>query len=223
MNQVKIYPSILSADFACLKEEIKLVEEAGVEGIHLDVMDGNFVPNISFGPPVIKSIRKITTLPFWAHLMIQHPEKYIKDYKDAGVQGIVFHTEIDFNNQELTSAIHKEGMKAGICINPETNVEVIFDSLTSIERVLIMTVHPGFGGQSFLLEPADKIPVIKRKAEQLNHYLEIAVDGGVNKNNAGDIVNKGADILVAGSSIFKTDNYKQAVNDIRENAEEQFK
>ncbi|MFO7889837.1 MAG: ribulose-phosphate 3-epimerase [bacterium] len=222
MNHIKIYPSILAADFACLSKEIKRVEKAGADGIHLDIMDGNFVPNISFGPPVIKSIRKITKLPFWAHLMIQHPEKYIKDYKNVGVQGIVFHTEIDFDNRKLASAIHKEGMEAGISINPETDVEDIFDCITSIERVLIMTVHPGFGGQSFISETANKIPVVKSKAEELDHTIEIEIDGGVNKNNAGEIVKKGANILVAGSSIFKTDNYMQALNDIKRNAEKQL-
>ncbi len=222
MSHIQIYPSILSANFASLGEEIKRVEEASADGIHLDVMDGNFVPNISFGPPVIKSIRKVTELPFWAHLMILHPEQYIGDYKNSGVQGIIFHSEVNQDSIALASAIHDAGLEAGISVNPDTDVSDILDIITHFERVLIMTVHPGFGGQSFLSEPSNKISVVRSKAEELGHNLDIEVDGGVNKNNAGELVKKGANILVVGSSIFKSDNYEQVLKDIRNNTEKQL-
>jgi len=221
MSHVKIYPSILSADFSCLGEEVQRVEKAGAHGIHLDVMDGNFVPNITFGASVIKSIRKTTELPFWAHLMIQHPEKYIDDYKDAGVQGIIFHAEISYDHIKLAAAIHDAGLGAGISINPETEVSEIFDCLPYLEEVLVMTVHPGFGGQTFMSEQMNKITEIRNKAEELDHHIEISVDGGVNKNNAGELVQRGVNILVVGSAIYKSDNYEKAVKEIKMNAEKQ--
>ena len=219
MGRLKIFPSLLAADFSCLADEIKRVEQAGADGIHLDVMDGHFVPNISFGPPVIRSLRKITDMEFWAHLMIEEPGRYLKDYVDAGVQGITVHAEIDEDAAELSKQIHDFGLKAGISINPETPANSIFDLLEYFELLLVMTVHPGFGGQSFMPEPVKKITEIKNECLKTSHQVVVEVDGGINDRTAPIAAAAGADILVAGSSVFHAENPVEAVQKLRLAAE----
>jgi ribulose-phosphate 3-epimerase len=216
MRRIEIYPSLLSADFSRLGEEMKAVEKAGANGFHLDVMDGHFVPNISFGPPVIRSIRKVTDLPLWAHLMIEEPGRYLDDYHKAGVEGIVIHTEIQEDAIELSSHIHNLHMEAGVSIKPDTDVRTLEGILDHFERVLIMTVQPGFGGQSLIPNPLKKIPVIRAMSKGRKKSLIIEVDGGVNEQTVIQVVQAGAEALVAGSAIFHQPNPAQALKRLRD-------
>jgi len=220
VKKVEIYPSLLSADFSRLGEQIQCVEEAGADGIHLDIMDGHFVPNITFGPVVVRSIRSVTRLPFWAHLMIQEPANYLVPFQEAGVQGIVIHAEIKGDPGRLSEKIHDLKLEAGVAINPETDAEAIGKILERFERVVIMTVHPGFGGQSFIRDPLRKIARLKHLAG--SHPLIFEVDGGVDVHNAADIVKAGADVLVAGSAIFHSNDPAQALRTIRRVAEREL-
>lgn len=219
MRKVFIYPSILSADFCRLAEEIALVENAGADGIHLDVMDGHFVPNISFGPPIIRSVRKVTELPFWAHLMIEEPRKYLKAFSDAGANGIVVHAEVEDDLVLLADTIHDLGLEAGVALNPKTDVKAIEDVLDPFERLLIMTVNPGFGGQSFMSEPLKKIRILRERTASWSRPPVIEVDGGIDPETAPRAVEAGADALVAGSAVFHADDPASALKSIREEAE----
>ncbi len=203
MSFFEISPSILSADFANLEKEIKSVEEAGVNSLHLDIMDGHFVPNISFGPVVASSVRKITNLELWAHLMIENPEFYVIPFVNAGVDGIVFHIEVDVDYNELIHKIKENDKKCGIAINPDTGVNKIKNILSDIDRVLVMSVYPGFGGQKFIESTLDKISEIKSIIQSTSVNTMIEVDGGVNSETAIKAVQAGADILVAGSAVFR--------------------
>ena len=223
MRKIAIYPSILSADFSRLREEILLVEKAGADGIHLDVMDGHFVPNISFGPVVVCSIRKVTNLPFWAHLMIEEPDKYLEVFKNCGVEGIVVHPETGKDISYLADRIHNLGLKAGVALNPETNIEVIENTLDQFERILIMTVHPGFGGQSFIPGPLKKITALRGIVASFSSPPVIEVDGGIDLRTAPRVVNAGADALVIGSAIFRTDDPASALVGIRNEVEKEVK
>ena len=206
MSSIKIAPSILSADFSQLGNEIKRLEEGGADMIHVDVMDGHFVPNLTMGPPVIKALRKYTKLPFDVHLMISPVHKYIKDYADAGADIITIHPETTDNLEDSIQHIKKLNKKIGISLNPETQIEVVKNFLEKIDLVLIMSVHPGFGGQKFIPKVLDKIKELKKIKDQQNLNFDIEVDGGINFDNNKLVIKAGANILVSGTTVFKNNN-----------------
>ena len=195
-------PSLLSADFAELKEEIRKVEEGGADFLHLDVMDGNFVPNITFGPPVIKSLRKVSTLPFDVHLMIDRPERYIGDFVNAGADILTVHAEATIHLNRTIQAIKSEGIRAGVSLNPSTPLNVLDYVLEDLDLVLIMTVNPGFGGQSFIKAMEDKIRTLRKMIDEKNLDVILEIDGGVNLENAKHLKELGVDMIVAGSAVF---------------------
>ncbi len=201
----KIAPSILSADFNRLGENIKAVESGGIEILHIDVMDGCFVPSISFGMPLIKSIRKETDLFFDVHLMVDEPVRYIDDFKESGADSITIHKEACKDPADTLKRIRESGLKCGIALNPETDIESITELLPFTDMVLVMTVHPGFGGQQMILPALEKVNALCeiRNNKSLNYKIE--VDGGVNRDNIEDVIKKGADIIVAGTAVFKGD------------------
>ena len=209
---IEIAPSILDADFARLADEIAAVEAAGVKIVHLDVMDGHFVPNITIGPPVIAKLRKVSNLVFDSHLMISEPARYAERFIEAGVNHVTFHIEAADQPQELIDQLHKQGVTAGICLNPETPVEAIKEFAPLCDMVLVMTVHPGFGGQKFMPEAARKIGEIR---EIVGPEIRIEVDGGIDLHTAPIVVSYGADTLVAGHAIFSKADRIAAVNTIR--------
>ena len=200
---IKLSPSILSADFANLGTDVKRIAEAGCDWIHIDVMDGIFVPNISFGMPVIKAIRSCTDKFFDVHLMIKEPIRYIKEFKNAGAEMLTVHVEACENVKETIEAIHAEGMKAGLACNPETDVNEVLPYIEEVEMVLIMTVHPGFGGQSYIEECTEKIKIVRDLANEKGLNLLVQVDGGVTIDNVSVPIKAGADVIVAGSAVYK--------------------
>ena len=206
MNKIKISPSILSADFSQLGNEIKRLEDGGADMIHVDVMDGHFVPNLTIGPPVIKALRNYTKLPFDVHLMITPVHKYIKNYAEAGADIITIHPEATDNLKESISHIKELGKKVGVSLNPDTKIDVIKEFLNEINLVLIMSVHPGFGGQKFMPEVLQKIKELKKIKDQQNFNFDIEVDGGINFDNSKLAIEAGANILVSGTTIFKNNN-----------------
>ncbi|MFC4023198.1 ribulose-phosphate 3-epimerase [Oceanobacillus longus] len=210
----KIAPSILSADFSKLGEEIKDVENGGADYIHVDVMDGHFVPNITIGPLIVEAIKPVTSLPLDVHLMIENPDTYIADFAKAGASIITVHQEASPHLHRTIQLIKANGTKAGVVINPATPVEMIKPILSEVDLVLIMTVNPGFGGQSFIHETLKKIEQIFTWRKELNLTFEIEVDGGVNTETAKLCTDAGADVLVAGSAVFNQSNRHQAIKDI---------
>ena len=206
MKKIKISPSILSADFSQLGNEIKRLEEAGADMIHVDVMDGHFVPNLTIGPPVIKSLRKYTNLIFDVHLMISPVHKYIKDFADAGANIITIHPEATENLKESIDLIRSLNKKVGISLNPNSEIDLIKDTLKDIDLVLIMSVHPGFGGQKFIPDVIEKIEKLKLIKNEKNLNFDIEVDGGINFENSKSVIEAGANILVSGTTIFKSNN-----------------
>jgi len=214
MKKIQISPSILSADFSQLGKEIKKLEDGGADLIHVDVMDGHFVPNLTIGPPVIKALRNYTKLPFDVHLMISPVHKYIKNFAEAGSDIITIHPEATENLNESISLIKKLNKKVGVSLNPDTDISVIGTELKNIDLVLIMSVFPGFGGQKFIPETIKKIKDLKEIKDNNNYNFDIEVDGGINFLNSKDVINAGANILVSGTTIFKENN-----GDIKKNIE----
>ena len=206
MKKIQISPSILSADFSQLGNEIKRLEQGGADMIHVDVMDNHFVPNLTIGPPVIKSLRKHTKLPFDVHLMIDPVHKYIKNFAEAGSDIITIHPEATKSLEESINHIKSFKKKVGVSLNPDTKIDVIKDVLSQIDLVLIMSVYPGFGGQKFMPEVIEKITNLKRIKDDLKLNFDIEVVGGVNFENNQMIIRAGADILVSGTTIFKENN-----------------
>ena len=206
MKKIKISPSILSADFSQLGNEIKRLEEGGADMIHVDVMDGHFVPNLTIGPPIIKSLRKYTKLPFDVHLMISPVHKYIKDYADAGADIITIHPEATDNLKDSIKHIKELNKKVGVSLNPKTEVNKITDYINEIDLILIMSVNPGFGGQKFMPEVLEKIKELKNIKDKKNLHFDIEIDGGINFDNHKLAIEAGANILVSGTTIFKNNN-----------------
>lgn len=216
---VKIAPSILSADFAKLGEDIVAIDKAGADFIHIDVMDGNYVPNISIGLPVIKSIRKYTEKTFDVHLMIEEPGRFIDDFIAVGADLITVHYEADRHVDRTIQYIKSKGIKAGIVLNPGTPVSMIKDLIPALDMVLIMSVNPGFGGQRFIEYSLDKIAEVKELSEKYNKDLLIQVDGGIDVSNIKKVVDAGANVIVAGSAVFKDGKVEENIAALRKSLE----
>jgi ribulose-phosphate 3-epimerase len=211
----KIAPSILSADFSRLGQEIADVEQGGADYIHIDVMDGHFVPNITIGPLIVDAVKPVTTLPLDVHLMIENPDAYIRQFADAGASIITVHQEACTHLHRTIQLIKSTGAKAGVVLNPATPADLIKDILHTVDMVLVMSVNPGFGGQSFIQHTIHKIEQLQTMRSRQNLFFEIEVDGGINAETAKLCTDAGADVLVAGSAIFNKTDRKQAISEIR--------
>jgi len=212
---VLIAPSILSADFARLGEEITAVEKAGADWVHVDVMDGRFVPNLTLGPVIVKAIRKITKLPLDVHLMIVEPERYVDAFAEAGADTITVHVEASTHLHRTLMHIRSLGKRAGVTLNPATNEDTLEYVMNVADQILVMSVNPGFGGQSFIREMLSKVVAIKRMIDKSGRKIDLEIDGGITKDTAPDAIAAGANVLVAGSAVFNTKDYAQAIAAIR--------
>ena len=215
-SNIKIAPSILASNFSKLNDEVISIENAGADFIHLDIMDGHFVPNLTFGPPIIKSLRNLTKLPFDVHLMVSNPDTLLDEYVNAGANIITVHVEACNHLARTLHYIRSKGCKAGVAINPHTDIQFIENVIEDLDLILIMTVNPGFGGQKFIKSMVKKISLVKEIISSRDIFLE--VDGGITKENSKEVIDAGADVLVAGTSVFKTNQkttYKMNIDTLR--------
>lgn len=212
---IKIAPSILSADFAILGDEIRKIEEAGADMVHIDVMDGHYVPNLTIGLPVIKSIRKITKLPFDVHLMIDNAEQYLEHYYEAGADIITVHAEAVKHIHRVIQTIHKLGIKVGVALNPGTPLCMVEPVLEDVDMILLMSVNPGFGGQSYIPSVTGKIRELRRMLDERNLNTDIQVDGGIDATTVKDVIEAGANVIVAGSAVYKAEDTREIISILR--------
>ncbi|MCL2778167.1 MAG: ribulose-phosphate 3-epimerase [Polyangiaceae bacterium] len=217
-SRILIAPSILSADFAHLAEEITAVEKAGADWLHIDVMDGRFVPNITIGPPVVKAIRRVTTLPLDVHLMIVEPERYVEDFAKAGADIITVHVEATTHLERTLRQVQSFGKRAGVTLNPATSEDTLRYVMGVVDQVLVMSVNPGFGGQIFIRESLEKIRAIRKMIDNVGRAIDLEVDGGITPSTAPEVIAAGARVLVAGQAIFSVPSYAEAIASLRASA-----
>lgn len=215
---IKISPSILSSDYGNLSSELKRMEACGADMLHIDVMDGHFVPNITLGAPIVKCIRKSSTLPFDVHLMISDPYKYIPDFVNAGSDIITFHAEADSDIEKTIDLILASGKKAGLSVKPKTSVEAVYPYLDKLSMVLVMTVEPGFGGQSFMEDMMPKVSAVRSEIDRRGLDVDIQVDGGINKDTISIAAKAGANVFVSGNAIFSSDDAEKTIADFKARA-----
>lgn len=212
---IKIAPSILSADFSCLRSELEKIEKSGADMVHLDIMDGHFVPPITIGAIVVEALRPYTKLPFDAHLMVSNPERHIESFVKAGADSITIHAEAASDLEASLARIRSLGVRAGVSINPETDESVILNILDKVDMVLVMTVHPGYGGQKYIEGMENKVRIIREAANRLNLPLDIQVDGGINPETIKTVVSAGANVIVTGSAFFNSQDPAEFVSTLR--------